>query len=46
MELLRIEGLSKVIKRKKILEDISLTVNSGEIVGFLGPNGRGQDDNN
>ncbi len=42
MELLRIEGLTKVMKKKKILDDISLTVNSGEIVGFLGPNGAGK----
>jgi len=42
MELLRIENLTKVIKKKKILDSISLTVNSGEIVGFLGPNGAGK----
>lgn len=42
MELLKIEGLTKVIKNKKILDGISLTVNSGEIVGFLGPNGAGK----
>ncbi|HZJ83724.1 MAG TPA: ABC transporter ATP-binding protein [Clostridia bacterium] len=42
MELLRIEGLTKTIKKKKILDDISLTVNTGEIVGFLGPNGAGK----
>lgn len=42
MELLNIEGLSKTIKGKPILDDISLTVNSGEIVGFLGPNGAGK----
>ena len=42
MELLKIEGLSKTIKKKRILNGISLTVNSGEIVGFLGPNGAGK----
>lgn len=42
MELLKIESLTKVIKKKRILDDISLTVNSGEIVGFLGPNGAGK----
>lgn len=42
MELLKIEGLKKVIKKKKILDGISLAVNSGEIVGFLGPNGAGK----
>ncbi len=42
MELLRIENLSKTIKKRTIVDDISLTVNSGEIVGFLGPNGAGK----
>ena len=42
MELLKIEGLSKVIKKKRIVDDVSLTVNEGEIVGFLGPNGAGK----
>ncbi len=42
MELLKIDSVSKVIKKKKILNDVSLTVNSGEIVGFLGPNGAGK----
>ena len=42
MELLRIENLTKTIRNKKIIDSISLTVNSGEIVGFLGPNGAGK----
>lgn len=42
MELLKIQGLTKTIKKKKILDNIFLTVNSGEIVGFLGPNGAGK----
>lgn len=42
MELLKIEGLTKVIRKKKILDNISLNVNPGEIVGFLGPNGAGK----
>jgi ABC-2 type transport system ATP-binding protein len=42
LELLKIEGLTKIIKKKKILDNISLTVNPGEIVGFLGPNGAGK----
>ncbi len=42
MELLKIENLSKKIKNKTIVDEISLTVNSGEIVGFLGPNGAGK----
>jgi ABC-2 type transport system ATP-binding protein len=42
LELLKIQGIKKTIKKKKILDGISLTVNSGEIVGFLGPNGAGK----
>ena len=42
MVLLKIEGLKKTIKKRKILNGISLEVNSGEIVGFLGPNGAGK----
>lgn len=42
MELLKIEGLTKIIKKRKIIDDISLSVNTGEIVGFLGPNGAGK----
>lgn len=42
MELLKVKNLTKVIKGKTIVDNISLEVNSGEIVGFLGPNGAGK----
>lgn len=42
MELLRIENVTKKIKKKTIVDNVSLTINSGEIVGFLGPNGAGK----
>ena len=42
LELLKIKNLTKVMKKRKILDNISLSVNSGEIVGFLGPNGAGK----
>ncbi|MCV5688050.1 ATP-binding cassette domain-containing protein, partial [Escherichia coli] len=29
-------------KGRRVVEDVSLTVNSGEIVGLLGPNGAGK----
>ncbi len=34
--------LSKKIKKTTIVKDISLEVNSGEVVGLLGPNGAGK----
>ncbi|WMY97094.1 MAG: LPS export ABC transporter ATP-binding protein [Arsenophonus sp.] len=34
--------LAKKIKNHKVVEDVSLEVNSGEIVGLLGPNGAGK----
>ena len=42
MHKLRIENIKKSIKKTEILHDISLEVNSGEIVGLLGPNGAGK----
>lgn len=39
---LQIKHLSKVYGRQKALNDISFTVEEGEIVGFLGPNGAGK----
>lgn len=40
--ILEISGLSKSFGKKEILKDISLTVNGGEVFGFLGPNGSGK----
>jgi lipopolysaccharide export system ATP-binding protein len=34
--------LAKSYKRKRIIEDVSLTVHAGEVVGLLGPNGAGK----
>ena len=39
---LYIKKLGKIIKNRRILRDISLKVNKGEIVGLLGPNGAGK----
>ncbi|KAA8999231.1 LPS export ABC transporter ATP-binding protein [Affinibrenneria salicis] len=36
------EKLAKAYKGRRVVEDVSLTVNSGEIVGLLGPNGAGK----
>lgn len=34
--------LQKIIKKTKIIDEISLNVSSGEVVGLLGPNGAGK----
>ncbi len=41
-ELLRLEKISVYFGKRKILEDLSLTLNQGEILGLLGPNGVGK----
>ena len=35
-------GLSKAFKRRKILTDVSMHLNRGEVVALLGPNGAGK----
>lgn len=39
---IKVENISKNIKKTKILHDISLEISSGETVGLLGPNGAGK----
>ncbi len=39
---LRAEHLVKKYKKRKVVNDISVTVSQGEIVGLLGPNGAGK----
>mgnify|MGYP005748024813 CR=1 FL=1 len=40
--LLRAEHLVKIYKGRRVVNDISVEVNQGEIVGLLGPNGAGK----
>ncbi len=42
MDILKAQNLNKHIKKTKIVNDISLEVSSGEVVGLLGPNGAGK----
>ena len=42
MEILKCDNLKKQIKNKIIVENISFSINRGDIVGFIGPNGAGK----
>lgn len=42
MSLLSVQNLSKKYRKREVVRDVSITVNSGEIVGLLGPNGAGK----
>lgn len=41
-EILVCQGLNKSFGTKKILNDISFTINKGDILAFIGPNGSGK----
>jgi lipopolysaccharide export system ATP-binding protein len=42
MSILSVQNLSKKYRKREVVRDVSITVNSGEIVGLLGPNGAGK----
>lgn len=42
MNLLKINEISKTIKKQLLIENLSFELNEGEILGFLGPNGAGK----
>lgn len=42
MQLLETSEISKSYKGRRVVDDVSLTVGRGEIVGLLGPNGAGK----
>lgn len=38
--LIEVRNLNKYFGKKHILKDVSFKISSGEILGFIGPNGR------
>ena len=42
MHSLEIKGLKKIYNGKEVVSDITMNINSGEVVGLLGPNGAGK----
>ncbi|MCD8511584.1 MAG: ATP-binding cassette domain-containing protein [Bacillus sp. (in: Bacteria)] len=40
--MIEVRNISKVFKETKAVDEVSFTVNRGEIFGFLGPNGAGK----
>lgn len=42
MSVLAVRHLSKTYKSRKVVQDVSLTVESGDVIGLLGPNGAGK----
>jgi lipopolysaccharide export system ATP-binding protein len=40
--LLEVEGLTKIYRGRKVVNDVALKLQQGEIVGLLGPNGAGK----
>ncbi len=42
MEILKVNGVEKSFKDKKVVDDLTFSVNTGEIMGMLGPNGAGK----
>jgi lipopolysaccharide export system ATP-binding protein len=39
---LRTEGIIKVYNKRRVVNEVSIRVNAGEVVGLLGPNGAGK----
>ena len=42
MQGIRTENLVKIYRKRRVVDDINLEINEGEVVGLLGPNGAGK----
>jgi len=42
MSTLRTQSISKQFDKRKVVDDVSINIQSGEVVGLLGPNGAGK----
>jgi len=42
MSTLRTQSISKKFDKRKVVDDVSINIQSGEVVGLLGPNGAGK----
>jgi ABC-type multidrug transport system ATPase subunit len=41
-ELVKVEGLTKRFKNRRVLDDVTFSVRRGEVLGLIGPNGAGK----
>lgn len=42
MQGIKAENLVKIYRKRRVVDDINLGINKGEVVGLLGPNGAGK----
>ncbi|HBY56766.1 MAG TPA: LPS export ABC transporter ATP-binding protein [Candidatus Atribacteria bacterium] len=42
MQAIRAENLIKIYRRRRVVDEVSLEINKGEVIGLLGPNGAGK----